>query len=82
MRERASASETYTFRSPNTSARTINAVPLWLMAFTYGMALYRQYYNDKVRVFPFIDPLLLTHFSDTLFPIHFVQRHFFMRQSL
>ena len=30
-----------------------------------------------IRVFPFVDQLLLTHFSDTLFPIHFVQRHFF-----
>ena len=46
MRERAkraSASETYIFRSPNTSAHTINAVPLYY----FGMTLYRQY-NDKI----------------------------------
>ena len=47
MRERArraSASETYVFRSPNTSARTINAVPFYYLC---HMALYRQY-NDKI----------------------------------
>ena len=47
MRERAkraSASETYIFRSPNTSARTINAVPLYYL---WHCAVYRQY-NDKL----------------------------------
>ena len=37
------ASETYIFRTPNTSARTINAV----LFYYYGMALYRQY-NDEI----------------------------------
>ena len=48
MRERAkraSASETYIFRSPNTSARTINAVPFYY--FWHG-AVYRQYKNYKI----------------------------------
>ena len=44
MCERASASETYIFRSPNTSARTINAVSFYYL---WHGAVYRQY-NDKI----------------------------------
>ena len=47
---RASASETYIFRSPNTSARTINAFPFYIFVVSRPKTVISYYINTFVCV--------------------------------